>query len=169
MSKRVLIIDTSVLCCLLQVPGKDEAGPVEDRWSFRRISELLEAEKAQKSTFVLPMATLIETGNHIAQANALRFEGAQKLAGYLREAANAQSPWAAFTDQSPLWQAENLIKLADSWPVLAANHTSIGDATIKDVAEYYAQAGYSVEIITGDAGLKAYEPAQPAEIPRRRR
>ena len=28
MSKRVLILDTSVLCCWLQVPGKDEAGPV---------------------------------------------------------------------------------------------------------------------------------------------
>ena len=32
MSKRVLILDTSVLCCWLQVPGKEEAGPVNDRW-----------------------------------------------------------------------------------------------------------------------------------------
>ena len=45
---------------------------------------------------------------------------------------------------------------------------SLGDATIKDVAYYYAQMGYSVEILTGDRGLKAYEPSVPPEIPRRR-
>lgn len=169
MSKRVLILDTSVLCCWLQVPGKEEAGPINDRWDHDRINLLLERERAQNSTFVLPIATLIETGNHIAQAPSHRFERASSLAEYLREAADAQSPWAAFTDQSPLWQAENLRTLADSWPQLANGGTTIGDATIKDVAEYYAKAGYFVEILTGDAGLKAYEPAKPAAIPRRRR
>ena len=168
MSKRVLILDTSVLCCWLQVPGKEEAGPQNDRWNHVRIKELLEQELAENSTFVLPIATLIETGNHIAQASNHRFERASSLAGYLREAADAQSPWAAFTDQSPLWQAENLRALADSWPELAKGGTSIGDATIKDVAEYYAIAGYHVEILTGDAGLKAYEPVRPVATPRRR-
>ena len=169
MSRRVLILDTSVLCCWLRVSGKDEAGPVNDRWDHDRISKLLEEERANESTFVLPIATLIETGNHIAQAPGQRFERASSLAGYLREAANAESPWAAFTDQSQLWSPENLRALAESWPALAVGGTSIGDATIKDVAEYYAKAGYFVEILTGDAGLKAYEPAQPVVIPRRRR
>ncbi len=168
MSKRVLILDTSVLCCWLQVSGKEEAGPQNDRWNHARINELLEQERVKNSTFVLPIATLIETGNHIAQAPNHRFERASSLAKYLREAADAQSPWAAFTDQSPLWQAENLRALADSWPELAKGGTSIGDATIKDVAEYYAKAGYHVEILTGDAGLKAYQPVQPTAIPRRR-
>ena len=169
MSKRVLILDTSVLCCWLQVPGKAEAGPLNDRWNHDRIEVLLAQERAKDSTFVLPIATLIETGNHIAQAPRQRFERASSLAGYLREAADARSPWAAFTHQSQLWQAKNLRALADSWPQLATGGTSIGDATIKDVAEYYAKAGYFVEILTGDAGLKAYEPAQPVAIPRRRR
>lgn len=169
MSKRVLILDTSVLCCWLQVPGKEEAGPTNDRWNHDRISALLEQERTQNSTFVLPIATLIETGNHIAQAPSHRFERASSLANYLREAADAKSPWAAFTDQSPLWQAENLRTLADSWPQLATGGTSIGDATIKDVAEYYAKAGYFVEILTGDEGLKAYQPAQLPAVPRRRR
>ncbi|MBI4740816.1 MAG: hypothetical protein HY777_04500 [Betaproteobacteria bacterium] len=169
MRKRVLILDTSVLCCWLQVPGKATTGPANDRWNHDRIDALLEQERAKNSTFVLPIATLIETGNHIAQAPSQRFERASNLANYLREAADARSPWAAFTDQSPLWQAENLRTLADSWPRLAAAGTSIGDATIKDVAEYYAKAGYFVEILTADAGLKAYEPVQPVAIPRRRR
>lgn len=169
MSKRVLILDTSVLCCWLRVPGKAETGPVNDRWDHDRINALLEQERATNSTFVLPIATLIETGNHIAQAPNHRFERATSLAAYLREAADARSPWAAFTDQSQLWQADNLRALADTWPQLANGGTSIGDATIKDVAEYYAKAGYFVEILTADAGLKAYEPARPVAIPRRRR
>lgn len=168
MSRRVLILDTSVLCCWLQVPGKDEAGPTNDRWTHERINTLLVQERTKSSTFVLPIATLIETGNHIAQAPNYRFERATSLAGCLCQAADAQSPWAAFTDQSPLWQAENLRTLAETWPQLANGGLSIGDATIKDVAEYYAKAGYFVEILTGDEGLKAYEPARPVIIPRRR-
>lgn len=31
MRKRVLILDTSVLCCWLQVPGKETAGPANHR------------------------------------------------------------------------------------------------------------------------------------------
>lgn len=169
MSKRVLILDTSVLCCWLKVPGKDETGPVNDRWNHDRIDALLKQERLMNSTFVLPIATLIETGNHIAQAPNLRFERATDLAAYLREAAEAKSPWAAFTDQSQLWGTENLRALADSWPQLANSRISIGDATIKDVAEFYAKAGYFVEILTADAGLKAYQPAQSVTPPRRRR
>lgn len=168
MSRRVLILDTSVLCCWLKVPGKDKAGPTHDRWDHERINVLLEQERVKNSTFVLPIATLIETGNHIAQAPSQRYECACNLAVQLCETAEAKSPWAAFTDQSPLWQSENLRSLAKSWPELAKGGTSIGDATIKDVAEYYANAGCHVEILTGDGGLKAYEPAKPTAIPRRR-
>jgi hypothetical protein len=83
-------------------------------------------------------------------------------------AADARSPWAAFTEQADLWQADNLRALSENWPAQAAQKLSIGDASIKDVAEYYHKAGYTVEILTGDQGLKAYEPARPAMIPRRR-
>lgn len=169
MSKRVLILDTSVLCCWLQVPGKDETGPLNDRWNHERIDNLLIAERTKGSTFVLPLATLIETGNHIAQAPSQRFERATGLANCLRLAADAQSPWAAFTDQSQLWQSERLTVLAQTWPALAGGGISIGDHTIKDVAEFYARGGFLVEILTSDAGLKAYEPVLPIVAPRRRR
>lgn len=169
MSKRVLILDTSVLCCWLQIPGKDQAGPDVDKWDFSRISKLIEEELKKTSTLVLPIATLIETGNHVAQAaDSNRFQRANKLVQYLREATDEQSPWAAFTDQSSLWQPEHLHNLANSWPALAAGGLTIGDATIKNVAEHYARAGYQVEILTGDAGLKAYQPTTPIRVPRRR-
>src|SRR6218665_1035044 len=57
------------------------------------------------------------------------------------------------------------ILMASTWPALAAGGTSIGDATIKHVAEYYAKAGYAVEIMTGDQGLKAYQPIAPIPHP----
>lgn len=169
MSRQVLILDTSVLCCWLKVPGKDEAGTVDDRWTFERVDSEIRQAKAEGAILVLPLATLIETGNHIAQAGQRRFETAQALAACMQDAANANTPWAAFTDQSALWEPANLVRLAREWPRLADGRLSIGDATIKDVAEYYARSGCEVVILTGDAGLRAYQPAQPLPIPRRRR
>ncbi|WGD30170.1 hypothetical protein AncyloWKF20_20875 [Ancylobacter sp. WKF20] len=166
MGSTVLIIDTSVLCCLLDVPGKETCGSDADRWNNERVSALLEQRAG--AVRVLPLATIIETGNHISQANGDRHNVAKRLSAFISSAADGESPWAAFTDQADLWGAENLKELALKWPNLAAARTSIGDATIKDVAEFYARAGYAVEIVTGDAGLKAYEPKSKPMVPRRR-
>jgi len=168
MSKKILVLDTSILCCWLRVPGKDTCGTTNDRWDYNRINQLLTSEQAKGSTFVLPIASLIETGNHIAQCSGNRYNLATALTKHLRNAMEASSPWAAFTDQSGLWEPANLNDLANGWPNLAVGGTSIGDATIKHVAEYYAAARYVVEILTGDAGLKAYESTKAQLTPRRR-
>lgn len=167
MAKKVLILDTSVLCCLLDVSGKETCGPVEDRWTKARIEKLLNDEK--HATIVLPLASIIETGNHIAQSKARRFETATEFCNKLKSVADAEIPWAAFSEQADLWSAESLHTIADEWPALANTGLSMGDATIKTVAEYYGKTGMIVEIITGDAGLKAYETQAPLMIPRRRR
>lgn len=169
MTGKVLILDTSVLCCWLRVPGKETAGRSNDRWTPERIEALIERETQRKSIFVLPIASLIETGNHIAQASKDRYRCATALTECLAAAADARSPWAAFTDQSVLWEPEQLRALSKGWPKLAEGGTSIGDATIKDVANHYAKAGYRVEILTGDEGLKAYQPESPLLDPPRRR
>lgn len=135
----------------------------------QRVDAKLSEELEQKTTFVLPLASIIETGNHISQAGHSRKERGEALADLMRKSADEKSPWAAFSDQSVLWSPEKLKALADSWPDLAAQKLSLGDATIKDVAEYYAQLGYAVEILTGDQGLKAYEPVALIAVPRRRR
>lgn len=166
--KKVLIIDTSILCVWLEVPGMDDCGPDNDKWNKQRLDEKIEGEEQAHTTFVLPLASIIETGNHISQAAHSRRERGQALAELMRKSANEQTPWAAFSEQSTLWSPEKLIRLADAWPDLAAQRLSLGDATIKDVAEYYAQMNFQVEILTGDQGLKAYEPVTPAELPRRR-
>jgi hypothetical protein len=167
--KKVLVIDTSILCVWLQVPGMDDCGPNNDSWDYARINQKIEQEIEKKVTLVLPLASIIETGNHISQALHSRRERALKLAEIMNNAADETSPWAAFSEQSVLWSPDKLKALAANWPDLATQKLSLGDATIKDVADYYAQAGYEVEILTGDQGLKAYQPAVPAEVPRRRR
>ena len=166
--KKVLIIDTSILCVWLAVPGKDTCGPDNDKWDKERVNVKIQKETEARTTFVLPLATIIETGNHISQAAHTRRERGAALAALMRKSADQQTPWAAFSDQSILWSSDKLKFLADTWPDLAMQKLSLGDATIKDVADYYAQMGYSVEILTGDRGLKAYEPSVPPEIPRRR-
>ncbi|MEE4209882.1 MAG: hypothetical protein V2I43_11505 [Parvularcula sp.] len=128
----------------------------------------IEEEARAETTFVLPLASILETGNHIAQSRQHRKERAEALAALMRKSADEETPWAAFSDQSILWSQQKLKALADSWPALADQKLSLGDATIKDVAEYYAQIGAKVEILTGDQGLKAYEPLAPVAIPRRR-
>ncbi|WP_031482037.1 hypothetical protein [Maridesulfovibrio frigidus] len=167
MPRKVLIIDTSILCVFLKVPHMDTCGPENDKWNAERVEAKILEEKNNKTTFVLPMATLIECGNHITQAAGGCYEIAKALSSIIEQAANETTPWAAFTDQSSLWSKEQLLALVEDWP----NHCStlsIGDYTIKDVAEYYADMGTKVELLTGDAGLKAYEPSVTTVEPRRR-
>ncbi len=150
----------------MDVAGKETCGPVNDRWDKARIEALLKGETI--ATIVFPLASIIETGNHIAQAGARRFETATAFCEKLRAAADAEIPWAAFSEQAELWSAQSLREIADDWPALANTGLSMGDTTIKTVAEYYGKSGLVVEIITGDAGLKAYEPIAPQLVPRRR-
>lgn len=152
------------------MPGKETCGCTSDTWDFSGVKKVIDRYIQLGATIVLPLATIIETGNHIAQAATNRYECSLALSEIINKTVYSQSPWAAFSDQASLWTDEGLKKLATEWPDLAVRKISIGDATIKTVAEYYAKMGtYKVEILTGDAGLKAFQPAEPIIEPRRRK
>ncbi len=168
MSRNIAIFDTSLLCCWLGVPGRDRTGSGSNSWDSTRVSDLVEEELQKGSTIVLPLATIIETGNHISQAPSERYRHATEFSKHLKSAVQSQSPWAAFTDQSILWGTDRMLLLATEWPKLANAKMSLGDATIKYVADYYAEAGFDVKILTSDEGLRAYEPKRPEKQPRRR-
>ncbi|MFM7406990.1 MAG: hypothetical protein ACKO3K_10090 [Cuspidothrix sp.] len=156
--KKVLIIDTSILCVYLGVPGKETCGDDNDKWDKKRVDARFLEEEKQGTDFILPLATIIETGNHIAQANSKRYEIAQAFADILIKVAEGIIPWAVFTTElDELWSKEKLKELALEWPVLASRNISLGDATIKNVAQFYAKTGSPVKIFTGDRELKAYE------------
>lgn len=167
--QRVLVIDTSILCCWLQINGKETSGPSDDIWDYNRVDNHINERLNDGWFLVLPLASLLETGNHIANSAGLRFEQATELGNMLRKSANRDAPWAAFVDQAALFEQSKLIDIANNWPELAAGGMSIGDYLIVDVANYYARAGIEVELLTGDEGLKAYQPAVPVKAPRRDR
>ena len=58
--KKVLVIDTSVLCVWLKVPGKETCGPSNALVTYEMVSEKIEEEKKKRTTFILPLATIIE-------------------------------------------------------------------------------------------------------------
>lgn len=168
--QRVIIIDTSILCCWLSVPNKETCGSKDDQWDYERVDNFLKEAAKEDVTFVLPLASIIETGNHIAHATRNRYDLAEKLSEIIKKTADETSPWAAFKEQNRLWSKESLKELATNWPKLAAEGMSLADTTIRDVANLYSQTGFcKVEILTGDKHLKAYQPEQPALKPRRSR
>lgn len=157
--KKVLIFDTSILCVWLKVSGMCSAGPDDDKWDFMRVKQKIDEEIENGTFFVLPLAVIIETGNHIAHAHDNRRKVAYAFADLMMKTSESASPWAAFTQQSELWNPEGLKNLALRWRDTAESGQSLGDASIVDVANYYYKMDYEVEIFTGDDGLKAFEPS----------
>lgn len=119
---------------------------------------------------ILPLASIIETGNHIAQVHGDRHNIINAFVEHIDNAIDGRIPWAAFTEQSHLIGNDALKQTLRTWKETAVSGQSLGDALIVEVAKYYASYGYQVEIFTGDEGLKAYEPVVESTIvPRRKR
>ena len=167
--RKVLIIDTSLLCVWLQVPGKDTAG--NNEWNYQRVNQKIEAEITKATTLVLPLAVVIETGNHIAQSKTANSENkrriAQKFAEIITYAADETTPWAKFREQIVLWEEEPLKNLAAQFPTQVVEKTSMGDASIVILGWYYHQKGFHVEFLTDDDKLKSQEPPPPQPATRR--
>jgi hypothetical protein len=167
--RKLRVIDTSILCVWLQVPGFDHCSPTDDLWDNNRITkELIDAEKNGEE-FILPLAVIIETGNHISQSKGDRYNTAQRLIDCILKTANDQSPWVYVGAQPNFWSAERLPQLAQEWLEHVTAQSSMGDISIKQVADYYAKTGAEVTIFTGDSGLKSFQPATLELAPRRRK
>ncbi len=115
-TKKVVILDTSTFCIWLKVPGFDTCGPDNDKWDFNRVNAKIQAEIAANNTLVLPLATIIETGNHISQCNGDRYNIAKEFCDVLVKSIDSLHPWAAFSEQSTLWNDDNTKALASNWP-----------------------------------------------------
>lgn len=106
--KKVLVVDTSILCVWLKVPGKETCGSSNALITYDMVADKIEAEKKNGTTFILPLATIIETGNHIAHSSGDRKSLGDEFAQIMIDSADENSPWAAFTEQSTLWNPKNL-------------------------------------------------------------
>ncbi|MEM8074827.1 type II toxin-antitoxin system VapC family toxin [Morganella morganii subsp. sibonii] len=129
----VCIIDTSVFLNLLNVPGRnqDKDSVSKDFLEFAGLG----------ATFIVPMATIIETGNHIAQNGdgRLRRETAMRFRDAVRGAFEGEAPYhtSTFPDTTEIltW----LDRFPDAAgqnksPTKTSEGTSFGDLSI--IAEF---------------------------------
>lgn len=124
----VRFIDTSVMTNMLAVPGRcNDAKRVQEE--FKQVIEA-------KEILILPIATIIETGNHIAHiadSNARR-NIAKKFGEYLRKTAEGEAPWQLYGIEI---DKEGLLYLADHIEENASRKIGIGDMSIIHAYEQY--------------------------------
>lgn len=158
----VRFIDTSILTNLLNVPGKNQ-----DREKVK-----VEFKRAlnNKDTLILPMASIIETGNHIAHIKAggsIRRECAERFCIYLGKTAKGEAPW---TFEGIPFSNMDLEYLAGEFPDWASRKTGLGDLSIIRQYENYIEnvpAIGKIMIWSMDAHLAGY--CRESElIPRRK-
>lgn len=143
----------------------------EDIISQTDVDAKIRAEIDEGARIVLPLASVIECGNHITQIKGTdpkRY--IDEFADFILKSIEGLEPWDIFTNQTNLFDEENFKKLVETWRDLSISGISMGDASIIQVANHYNSKNFTVEIFTGDTGLKAYEPAPQKEIlPRNKR
>lgn len=152
----VRFVDTSVLCDLLKVPGKCQR--------HGEVRQELADLKERGIQLVLPVATIIETGNHIAQAGDGhgRRASATAFVRLLRLTAEGAAPWVL---HSVAWDGRMLDLLCDGPGRIGAfvemagrGLLGAGDLAILAECELYAArtAGVRVGVWTHDERLAAY-------------
>jgi hypothetical protein len=124
----VCLIDTSVFLNLLNVPNRNQ----DRKLVLQNFQTYVELD----FEFLLPMATIIETGNHIAQNGNgdIRRKIAIDFVEQVKATFKGDAPWAP----SPFPQIEEILLWIDQFPDLAGKNkkphkmegTSFGDLSI---------------------------------------
>ncbi len=118
--KAVAIVDTSIFCNILNIPNMNS--------SRKEVVEEFKRLINDETSFLLPMAVVYETGNHIAQlsdgGNRRRF--AQAFVKRVEKAINGESPWQVIRvptlEEIGIW--------LDEFPDRAMRNVSMGDLSI---------------------------------------
>jgi hypothetical protein len=152
--KSIAIIDTSVLCELLEIPGKCQ--------NSSELKKSLKRKVRDGEWLFLPLATILETGNHIGQIvdGRLRRERADALRELMCQAIANQSPFTPLV----FWTTEQLNSWMAEFPNWAGQGSGLADLTIKKDWEEQCEKnpGRKVYIWSTDAHLSGYD--RPAAI-----
>ena len=152
----VFFIDTSVLCNLLKVPGRSD--------DYQAVQDEFERRRKRGAKFILPITTLIETGNFIAQSGGDRHAAAGRFEAAVQAAASADPPWIIRDVQWSTHFLEHLLAGNSTGSTLvehfAAKGLAAGDlAILIERDEFINSTSFSdVRIWTLDEKLDVYNP-----------
>ncbi|MFF0542435.1 hypothetical protein ACFYTF_06320 [Nocardia thailandica] len=157
MSGVVTFLDTSVLCNILAVPHMDQ-----DRASVRTEMRL-RADRGE--TFILPVTTVIETGNHIRHIDNgdYRRKAADRFATLLRNTLEDQAPWSLHTlSWSPAFLRDLLAGAGTGMQFVDHAQAGLGCGDLCIICErnvYQQRSGIAqVTVWTLDGPLAAHLP-----------
>ncbi|WP_137726058.1 hypothetical protein [Prescottella subtropica] len=150
---RAVFVDTSVFCNLLAVPGLDQ----DRAMVTAEYREFVEASVPM----LLPVTTVVETGNHVAHCTGDRRSVATRFVETLRKVAQGSAPWIPHEID---WNAGLISELVDggSEPLRdgLVRGVGTGDCLIlTERAIYCRRMGWPVDdvgIWTRDKHLNAY-------------
>jgi hypothetical protein len=143
----IVIVDTNVVVCLLNIPGEDT----------ERRSQVIEEYRQcmhRKDFLVLPVATIIETGNHVARCGD-GWRIAKRFAEFVRRISSTTGP-SPFPGIN-FFDEEDLMAWLDDFPEYAKGRIEMADFTmIKECERLRARTDRRVRIWSLDAGLAGY-------------
>lgn len=158
----VHIIDTSILCNILDLPFMSQ-----DRQTV--MQELTALQKDKQQVLILPLAAIIETGNHIAHIadGNIRRNRAEKMAELIKKTVNDEAPWTYYGKE---FEREDLLEISKAVIDHAVREIGVGDLSIIQVFKKYKEnvpAIGSIRVWSLDHHLQAYYEEMPS-IRRRR-
>ena len=159
----IRFIDTSIMCNLLEIPGKcSDKEEVKQEWR-----EVLK----KNETLIMPLATIIETGNHIAhiQDGNARYTIAMKFKEFLEKTAESKAPWTLYGNALDVQEIKYIADNIEKFTVVG---TGIGDMTIIYAYEKYLKeepAIGTIMIWSKDEHLSAFRQENVSLHRRRKR
>jgi hypothetical protein len=112
----VCLVDTSILCEILEIPNL--CG------SSEKVLAQLEAKIRNRETLLLPMSTILETGNHIGQNGdgRQRRAAAERFVGMIQQAIEGTAPFTP----TPFFEPEALLSWLGEFPEWAMRNDPRG-------------------------------------------
>lgn len=125
----ICLIDTSIFVEILNVPKKAT--------QYEQIVSDLKTKIENEETLFLPMATILETGNHVAQNGdgSQRRKCAETFVFLVQQALNGESPFKPIS----FLEREHLQQWLSEFPESAMRGTGLGDLSI--IHDFHAQCG----------------------------
>ncbi len=150
----ICIIDTSIFCNILGVPNRAQ----RQQQALAELKEFLE----QGATLLLPLATIFETGNHIAQNGDGRMRRlvAEKFVKQVGQAFSGEAPWTP----TPMQNIDEIMVWLEEFPDCAMREMGFGDLSILKVFENQCALHTSRRVLiwSYDQHLRIYD--QPPSI-----